>query len=243
MIIDTHAHLNFKVFNKDREKVIQRTLENKVWVINASSNFETSKKAVEIARQGIFAAVGLHPMDVEQGFDYEKYKELAKNKWVVAVGETGLDYWKKPSAEETFKQKDILLKHLQLARELSLPVLFHCRKAHNDLLSILKGKEKGVIHCFTGNLRQAQKYLSLGYYLGFNGIIFKLSLDDVIKKIPLERMLIETDCPYLTPPPLSGRNEPLNVRYVAQRIAQVRGEKLEKIVEQTTENARDLFGI
>ncbi|MCX6791255.1 MAG: TatD family hydrolase, partial [Candidatus Gribaldobacteria bacterium] len=133
----------------------------------------------------------------------------------------------------------------------SLPVILHCRKAHEEMLSELKAmndrlemKIKGVIHCFTGNWKQAQEYLALGFYLGFNGIIFKMDLEEIIKKTLLEKMLIETDCPFLTPPQAtSERNEPINVKYVAEKIAEIRGEPINKIAEQTFQNAKILFGI
>ncbi len=267
-LIDTHAHLNFKAFDSDRDKVIKRSLDQGVWLINASSNYKTSKLAVEIAQQypaGVFASVGLHPIncviDLSQAdedrleeLDLEKYRELAKEKGVVAIGEIGLDYWNEPKGKgkaKIFKekQKEVFLKQLELAKGLGLPIILHCRKAHNDLIGILKlqttnYKLQAVVHCFTGDWKQAQKYLETGLYLGFNGIIFKMDLDEVIKKTPLEKMLIETDCPFLTPPVLvEQRNEPLNVKYVAQRIAEIRGEPLEKIAEITTQNAKALFKI
>ncbi len=270
-LIDTHAHLNFKAFDKDRDEVIKRSLEQGVWLINASSNYKTSKLAKEISQQypaGIFASIGLHPIncviDLSQAdedrleeLDIEKYRELAKSKGVVAIGEIGLDYWNEPKGKnraEVFKnkQKEVFLKQMELAKELGLPVILHCRKAHNDLIEIMcnfyataqKLHIGGVIHCFTGDWEQAQKYLEMELFLGFNGIIFKMDLNEVIKKIPLEKMLIETDCPFLTPPVLAEqRNEPVNVKYVAQRIAEIKGESLEKIAQITTQNAKELFCI
>jgi len=253
-LIDTHAHLNFSDYDKDRDEVIKKCLDNNVWMINVGTDYESSKKTIDISEkysQGIFASVGMHPENIgKEVFNLGKYKELAhstrssaeahskpsgqaKSK-VVAIGEIGLDYWdcpktKKKQAEFKEKQKKLFLEQLNLARELNLPVIFHCRKAHNDLLEILDYKLKtknyklfGVIHCFTGNWEQAKKYLDMGFYLGFNGIIFKLNLDEIIKKTPLNRILIETDCPYLTPPPMEGRNEPLYVKYIAEKIAEIK---------------------
>lgn len=259
MLIDTHAHLNFKAFDKDRDEVIKRCLENDVWVINASSNYETSKLSCELAEkypQGVFASVGLHPIHVkDEEFDVSKYRELAKSEKVVAIGETGLDYMY--SQQE--KQKQVFLEHLALAKELNLPVIFHCRKAHNDMIEILRGQSdfRGVVHCFTGTWEQAEEYLDMGLYLGFNGIIFKFNIDEIIKKTPLDRMLVETDCPFLIPPGLPkelssfqqqegakllpDRNEPIYVKYVAQKIAEIRNEPLEKVTEATTRNAKKLF--
>lgn len=280
MLIDTHAHLNFKDFNKDRDEVIKRALKNNVWLINASSTFNTSKLAVEIAAKypkGVYASVGLHPIHVkDEEFDISKYKELAKSEKVVAIGETGLDYM----YPEQEKQKKVFLQHLALAKELDLPIIFHCRKAHNDLIEILthflpsfpsrrEGEEKegggsrrhltnyayaqnvnlrgvvrGVVHCFTGSWQQAQKFLGMGLYLGFNGIIYKMDLTEIIKKTPLGRMLIETDCPFLVPVGVKAeRNEPIYVKYVAQRLAEIRGEPFEKIAEITTQNAKKLFSL
>jgi len=325
MLIDTHAHLNFNAYKADADEVIRRSLDNQVWMINVGTNYETSKKAVEIARgheKGVYATIGLHPIHLpsplfrkegakvemkanfqegklhrletglvkikndteeievktkEEEFDYEKYKKLALSevkgsKKVVAIGEFGLDYYWKPKTtkkKELFKQKqkEAFLQQLNLAKELNLPVVFHCRMAHQDLIEVLKLKIKneklkigGVIHCFTGSWKQAQEYLDMGFYLGFNGIIFKLDLDEIIKKTPLDKILIETDCPYLTPPPESGRNEPLYVKYVAERIAEIKKIRAkrtsfssspsfllrknlayEEIARITTENAQKLF--
>ena len=244
MLIDTHAHLNFKAFDKDRDEVIKRCIDNDVWVINASSNYDTSKLAIELCeknRQSFFASVGLHPIHVgEEDFDVEKYRELAKRAGVVAIGETGLDYMK----GDKDKQPAVFLQHLALVKELTLPVILHCRKAHDEMIEILQGESgvRGVVHCFTGRWQQAQAYLSRGLYLGFNGIIFKFDVNDVIKKMPLNRILIETDCPYLSPPKAQvERNEPIYVSYVVERIAELRGESFEKIAKVTTQNAKELF--
>lgn len=278
MLIDTHAHLNFNAFKGDLDEVIKRTLAENIWLINVGSKYQTSKRAVEIAKRynkGVYAAIGLHPIhstaglvkiktDPEEGnfvtsgekFDKEKYRELAESEKVVAVGEIGLDYYYKPKTKrklELFKekQKEIFLKQLDLAKELNLPVIFHCRMAHDELLEILKSKSglQGVIHCFTGNLGEAKRYLEMGFYLGFNGIIFKLDLEEIIKKTPLDKILIETDCPYLTPPLPSkalakeGRNEPIFVKYIVERITKVKGVNYAGIAEATTLNAKKLFRI
>lgn len=198
----------------------------------------------------------------EEEFDYEKYKELAlrrgsgqTNPKVVAIGEIGLDYYYRPKTKtkaQEFKerQKQALLKQLDLAEELSLPVIFHCRMAHDDLIEILELKQKntnnrikGVIHCFTATQEQAEKYLAMGFYLGFNGIIFKMNLDEIIKKAPLEKILVETDCPYLTPPPMMGRNEPLYIRYIIEKIAELKSLSFNEMIDITTKNARELFKI
>ena len=256
MLIDTHAHLNFNAYKEDGLKVLQRSLDNDVWMINVGSQYPTSKRAVETAekhreglpagRQGAYAAVGLHPIHLEtEAFDYEKYKELAKSKKVVAIGEVGLDY-KPEYALSKEKQKSVLSQQLKLAEELGLPVIFHCRMAHEDLIKILSensSRNFGVVHCFTGTWKQAEKYLGMGLYFGFNGIIFKLKLDEIIKKTPLDRILLETDCPYLTPPQEDGRNEPIFVKYVAEEIAKIKKLSYEEVAEITTQNAQKLFKI
>ncbi len=200
MLVDTHAHLNFNAYKKDLDEVIKRSLENGIEIINIGSQYETSKRAVEIAEKygkGVFAAIGFHPAhattdlikikmdpeeasaeeDKEKEFDLEKYRALAKSEKVVAIGEIGLDYWYRPKTKiktEQFKerQKNIFLKQLNLAKELNLPVIFHCRVAHDDLIEILNQQSvsgvervKGVIHCFTGSWEQAKKYLECNMLL------------------------------------------------------------------------------
>jgi len=163
----------------------------------------------------------------------------------VAIGEFGLDFLNIDEPDKN-RQKVLAKQQFDLAKELDLPVILHCRKAHNELIEMLSSQEepKGVVHCFTGSWQQAQKYMAFGLYLGFNGIIFKMNVDETIKKIPLDKMLLETDCPFLTPPQAQvQRNEPLNVKYIAQKIADIRGESLEKIAQITTENAKKLFQI
>lgn len=289
MIIDTHSHLNFSAYKKDFDEVIKRTLKENIWMINVGTKYETSKGAVELAEkyeEGVFAAIGLHPMYAaaefvktktdpdegeffikEEGFNYEKYKELAKSRKVVAIGEIGLDYYYKPKSKEKLekfkeKQKEVFLQQLKLADELNLPLIFHCRVAHKDMIEILKSyilihkSINGVVHCFTGSVEEMEEYVKLGFYIGLNGIIFKLNLNEVIKKTPLENILVETDCPYLTPPqegdnPSSRaelttgrrRNEPIFIKHTIERIAQLKNLSFQEICDKTTENARGLFKI
>ncbi|KPJ73212.1 hypothetical protein AMJ48_01975 [Parcubacteria bacterium DG_74_1] len=253
MLIDTHAHVNFNAYKDDAGEIIRRSLDNDTWLINVGSQYSTSKRAVELAEKyerGVYAAIGLHPIYARDKFDYKKYEQLAQSSKVVAIGEVGLDY-KEEYASFKGKQKELFLEQLQLVRKLPLPVIFHCRMAHKDLITILdkqqkanKEQLKGVVHCFTGSWAQAEKYLAMRLYLGFNGIIFKMNLDDIIKKAPLDKILIETDCPYLTPPSASTeRNEPICVRYIAEKIAQIRSISYEEISKITTENAKKLFNL
>ena len=272
MVIDTHSHLNFKAYDKDRDEVIQRTQEEGVVCIDVGTKYETSKFAIELAEknEGMYAAIGMHPihiktdllklkMDEEEGafeplgeeYDKEKYRELAKSKKVVAIGEIGLDYYYRPKTktrQEQFKekQKEVFKQQLDLARELALPVIIHCRMAHDDIINILESYKSitGVIHCFTGNWEQAQKYMDLGFHLGINGIIYKMDLNEVIKNAPLDKILVETDCPYLTPPEAGAeRNEPIFVKHVIQKIADLKGIIFDEVAEATTMNAKKLFRI
>lgn len=277
MLIDSHAHLNFNAFKSDSDEVIRECLEKDIWVINIGSKYDNSKKAVEMAEsydEGVYAAVGLHPINLETGlvktkhdsnesgaqikekeFDYDKYRGLAKSFKVVAIGEIGLDYYWRPKTtkkRELFKEKqrDLFLKQLGLAEEVGLPVVLHCRMAHQDLIEILSEKrpQKAVAHSFVGGLEELKTYLDFGFHIGFNGIIFKkiegIDFEEVIKETPLDRILIETDCPYLSPPPHQDeRNTPLYVKYVGEEIARIKNVSFEEIAKITTENARRLFGI
>ncbi len=241
MIIDTHAHLNFKDYDKDREEVIERSLKEGVFMINIGTHLSSSKRAVEIAHQherGVYASVGLHPI-YEEEYSEEDYRKLLLSEKVVALGEIGLD---KKYAHKN--QLPYFQKQLQLAKEHCLPVILHCRMAHKEIREeIEKYKLSGVVHCFTGSKKDARDYIEKGFYLGFNGIIFKTSLDTVIKETPLERVLLETDSPYLTPPMEKGRNEPLYVKHVASRIAEIKGISTEEVIKKTFSNAEDLFGV
>lgn len=279
MLIDTHAHLNFNIFQKSLDAVVRRCQDSGVWVINVGSDYGTSKMAAEIVQrygEGFFAAIGLHPINLDTGlvkikkdeweesipekeFDYQKYKELALDykPQIVAIGEIGLDYYWKPKTKrklELFKQmqKKLLKKQLMLAKELNLPVIFHCRMAHDDLIQFLIENpeikpSRAVAHGFVGSLEQLKKYLEFGYHVGFNGIIFKtiagIDFKAIIQNTPLERMLIETDCPYLVPSGFPGPNEPVYLKYIAQKITEIRHWNSGEVLLRTAENARKLFGI
>jgi TatD DNase family protein len=279
MIIDTHTHLNFNAFKEDFDDVIKACLNNDIWIINVGTKYETSERAVWLANkypEGVFAIIGLHPIHLETGlvkiknddeeitiktkeqdFDYEKYKILAQDKKVVAIGEIGLDYYWKPKTKKRLeefkaKQKDVFLKQINLAKNLNLPIMIHCRMAYNDLIDILssfpKGEIRGVVHCFTGNLEHAKKIIDLGFYIGLNGIIFKkiqgVNFEEIIKFIPVEKILLETDAPYLTPPDQKeSRNTPLNIKYIAQQIAKIKKISYKDLIGITTQSARKLFSI
>jgi TatD DNase family protein len=266
MIFDTHTHLNFSEFDKDRDELIKKILSSQIGIINVGTNFKSSEKGINIANEykDTFASVGLHPLNIaydilkreerfeaeegflEDGFDYEKYKELAKSKKVVAIGECGLDYYHKPKGIEGFEgvQKKVFEKQLDLAKELDLPIILHCRNAFDDTYEIVsKRKNKGVLHCFTGTKEEVERFLALGFYFGINGIIFKTDIEEAIKNIPMERILLETDCPYLSPPKFEERNNPLSLKYVIEELSRIKGITTKEIEEITRQNTKDLFNI
>jgi len=279
LLIDTHAHINFKPFEKDGDEVIKRALDENIWIINVGSQYSTSKRSVKYAekyKEGVYACVGLHPSHVykktkketewEKGeerefeeFNVEKYKKLLESPKTVAIGEIGLDYYDDISEKEKDKQKQVFLEQVDLAKHLDKPICIHCRKAYDDLIELLEMFNfgcahcphacvpglKGVIHCFMGRLSQAEKLIDMGFHISFNGLItYARDYDKVIKKLPLDKIILETDAPYLTPEPhREERNEPIYVKYVAEKIAEIKGIKFEKVAEQTTKNAKELFGI
>lgn len=250
MFVDTHAHLEML---EDVEIVIKRALAHGVIrVVAISSNLESSKRTLEIARTfpQVFAAVGVHPHEA-LSLDkrvMEELEKLLENPKVVAIGETGLDYHYMNSPREV--QIASFKNHIELAKRLSLPLVIHVRDAHEDVVSILKEQIsegiRGVIHCFTGDYLTADRYIDMGFYISFSGIITFKNTDKIreaARMIPPEKLLIETDSPYLAPFPFRGkRNEPAYVVYVAEKIAELRGEPLEKVAEETTRNAKELFG-
>jgi len=244
--IDTHAHLNFKEFENDWKKIIKKCQELKIGIINVGIDYQTSKKAIEIAKgyKNVFSAIGLHPLSNLKEFNSQKFLNLAKNKKVVAFGEIGLDYYR---AQNKTSQIKVLLAQIKLAQKLNLPVIFHCRDAYQDLLEILKKFPtlKGVIHCFCGKIEIAKKFLKLGFYLGFNGLITYSELyQKTLSKIPVERILLETDCPYLTPIPYKHqRNDPTYIPVIAEKISEVKKISLKDLAKITTENAKRLFSL
>jgi len=253
IFVDTHAHLNFEVFKNDYRQVIERALTNGVkGIINVGSNLETSKKAVAIAEEypaGVYAAVGLHPIHAkEEKFDEVAFLKLARNKKVVALGEIGLDYYYDKSSAEL--QKEIFRQFLKMSHAVSKPVILHSRDAQEDVLSVLmeeRPEPRGVMHCFPGDWPYAKVILDMGLYISFTGLITftkNSNTFEVLQKVPLDRLLIETDCPYLSPEPYRGqRNEPAFVIEVAQKIAEIKKISLAEVAQQTTKNAQNLFKI
>ena len=246
-MIDTHAHLNFSQFNEDRKDIISKCLDNNISIINIGTDYNSSLEVIKIAEEfNLYASIGLHPLDIEEGFDYDKYKTLINNR-VVAIGETGLDYWYKPKGkakreEYKEKQKQIFLKHIDLSLEANLPLIIHCRVAFDDAYEILKRQRlKGVIHSFTGTIDDLERFLSLGYYIGINGIIFKMDLKDIIKEIPIDRLLLETDCPFLSPQGFEERNNPLSLKIIAEEVSRIKNISFEDLIKKTDENTFSLF--
>ncbi len=240
-MFDTHAHLNFEDFDEERESLIEESFSKNLKIINVGATLKSAEKAVEISQKekGIYAAVGVHPLHADEDFQFDKLADLADEKEVVAIGETGLDMVKPKTIE---RQRDIFKKHIGLAKEKRLPLILHSRKAHKETLEMIPDYE-GVIHCFTGSLKEARLYIEKGYLIGVNGIIFKLNLKKVLKEIPLEKIILETDCPYLSPPGWKGKNTPLAVFEVAEKIAEIKDLSLEEVEKQTDKNAKKLFGI
>jgi len=253
MIFDSHAHYDSRQFEEDREELLNSMQENGVGtIVNAGASWRSVTSVVELAEKhpSVYAAVGIHPDDVgdldEERFAFMK-KQCQHNK-VVAVGEIGLDYyWDKLSHDI---QKQWFERQLELARELDLPVIIHSRDAAEDTLAIMKKCAKGlrgVVHCFSYSKELAEEYVKMGFHIGVGGVVtFKngKKLKEVVEAVPMERILLETDCPYLAPEPYRGkRNNSLYLTYVAQAIADIKGITYEEVVEQTERNAKTLFHI
>ncbi|MCQ6268492.1 TatD family hydrolase [Fictibacillus sp. WQ 8-8] len=253
-MFDTHAHLNAIQFEEDLEEVIQRALDEGIsHIVVVGFDRPTIKGAIKLADtyDFIYAAVGWHPVDAVDMTpeDLQWIEELAAHPKVVALGEMGLDYHWDKSPEDV--QKDVFRQQIQLAKKVKLPIIIHNRDATQDVVDILKseGAEEvgGIMHCYSGSLEVAKQCLDMNFYISFGGpVTFKNAKKpkEVAKEIPINRLLIETDCPYLSPHPLRGkRNEPSYVKYVAEAIAELREMPLEDLVKKTSDNARQLFGI
>lgn len=257
--IDSHCHPQFPQYDRDREEMIKRALDAGIRMICVGTDLEMSEKAIDLANghDGIWATVGLHPNDnLNENFDGKTYEELLKMPKVVAMGEIGLDYYRTTNPEDQKFQKERFIKQLELADKLKKPLILHCRdsksgsigKAYAQMIDVLRNgyaKNGGVIHSYTGSLDEARQFLDLGFYLGFNGIVtFARQYDYVVKYVPLDRILLETDAPYLTPEPYRGkRNEPSYVVEIAKKIAQLRGDNLENIEKYTSQNVKNVFSI
>lgn len=251
MIFDTHAHYDDEQFDEDREELLLSMKDGGVGtIVDVSASYESCKEVTKLAENYpfMYAAVGVHPDHVgslnEENF--AEMKQLFENPKVVAVGEIGLDYYWDYEPRQI--QKKWFVRQLELAKELDLPVIIHSREAAADTFEIMKeydGKRRGVIHCYSYSVEMAREYVKMGYFIGVGGVVtFKNSkkLKETVKEIPIESIVLETDCPYLAPVPNRGkRNSSLNIRFVAQTIADLKGISYEEVVEQTEKNARRLY--
>ena len=273
--IDIHSHLNFAAFRDDVGEVISRTIEGGVGVINVGAEKKSSERAIRIAKEakgGVWATVGLHPIHTvasfhdkdelgEEGeaftskgedFNFDYYKDLARNQKVVAIGECGLDYYRTPSEESQARQENVFRKQIELALELDKPLMLHIRNAYDEALLILesyfiphKSKLRGNAHFFAGTLKQAKKFLEMGLTLSFTGVItFTHDYDELVRYVPLDMIMAETDAPYVTPVPHRGkRNEPLYVLEVIKKIAEIKNEPHDEVRETLLQNAKRVFNI
>lgn len=273
-LIDSHEHLQFDIFNKDREEVIARMKEKNIWGVNIGTNFAFSLKAIELAQKYdfLFATIGLHPIhlfesefiDQSEGetqpeiFLEEKFAPLAKEEKVVGIGECGLDYFHNNKEEEKEKQRENFKKQIEFAKEFNKPLVLHLRSQNDfdvywETLKILdfygfneKSKRSGIVHFFSANnLEIAKNFIKRGFFIAFPGIItFSNFYDKLLFELPVSKLLVETDCPYVAPVSMRGkRNEPSFVEYTAQKIAQVKNMTLEELAKKTVENTLEIFNI
>lgn len=256
MMIDTHAHLDMEAYDGDRQEVIQRAMDSEVdYILNIGCDLESSLRSIELSEQYdfIYATAGIHPHDVKDinGTTYRELEKMLAHPKVLALGEIGLDYFKNYSPQDLQRRHFKL--QIELARAAGKPIIVHSRDAKEDILSILSqhypngGEPAGIFHCFSGDEDMAQQALDMGFYISFAGpVTFKKAepLRQVAKMVPADRLFVETDCPYLTPVPHRGkRNEPSYVNHTAEKIAEIRGLKIEDVQRTTAHNFYELFGI
>lgn len=253
-LFDSHCHVDEPKFDEDRDEVLSRMAAAGVTRYAViGSDMASSRHAADFAavHDGCFAAVGIHPHEAKgmRDGDLALLEAWLREDKVVAIGEIGLDYYYDLSPRDV--QQDVCAQQMELAYTLGVPAAFHIRDAHGDMLEMMKARRNrlpgGIIHCFSGSWEVAKEYLKLGFYISFAGpVTFKKApkLTEAARQIPRDRLLIETDSPYLAPEPVRGRrNEPTNVRFVAEKIAQIRGETLEEVARYTSENAREAYHI
>lgn len=270
-LIDTHAHLDSPIYEGDLDIVVRHAADDDIYAVTVGNDYRTSRRAVEIAEKypSVYAAVGMHPMHIrgdadaeDKLVDVQAFQELAGHPKVVAIGECGLDYHdfahgyrKGPGAREVEKiksrQKKVLGSFLQLAREFRLPLLLHCRDAHKDMLFMLETWDKaspgfdsrGVVHAYSGTWKDARRYFNLEFMISITGLITHGAYQtEVVKKSPLNRIVLESDCPYATPIPWNiRRNEPAYLTVVADTVAGIRGATKDAVAAQTTMNCRNIF--
>jgi len=258
--LDIHSHLQMSDYDSDREVVLVRMKETGVGTIVVGVDYETSKQAVELAEKNehIYACVGLHPKDnLTEMFDIEAYKKLIQNPKVVAIGECGLDFFRLEGdagkvEEIKARQKKLFIQQIELALETDKPLMLHCRDAYREVLDVLipykkqaGEKLRGNVHFFAGDVATAREFIDLGFTVSFTGVItFARNYDEVICSLPLESILSETDAPFVAPVPYRGkRNEPAYVLEVVKKLAEIRGEDVEKVRIQLLENTRRIFAV
>ncbi len=254
MLIDTHCHLDFKDFDEDRDDVIKRAAEEGIkYIINVGSSVEGSERSLALSKkyEFVFASVGIHPHDADtvNKAVIMKMRGMAKDKKVVAIGEVGLDYYRNNSPKEA--QRSSFREFIKLAAELNLPLIIHNREAGAESIAILKEEMgdnvRGVMHCFSGDEDFLERCLDSGLYVSFTcNVTFKnaAGLRDIMRKVPIEKMFLETDAPFLAPQVLRGqRNEPSYLKYLVREIALAKGVSGEKVADVTTENAVNFFGL
>lgn len=251
MLVDSHAHIDDDRFDSDRDEILARAAAAGVErIINIGADMESSARSLTLAEKypAIFATVGMHPHDAKQmqEADYSKLIDWLRHPKVVAIGEIGLDYHYDLSPRSV--QKEVFLRQLDIARQTGKPFVIHERESHGDMLDIIKTVARGlegVFHCFSGSVETAREYLKMGFYISIAGpVTFPKSVKtkEVAKFVPLDRLLLETDAPYLTPHPFRGRrNEPAYVRLVAEEVAALRNIPVTDLIQATGENARRLF--
>ena len=253
MFIDTHAHLEMGEFDRDRDEAVTRAADAGVdYIVTVGTTLNDCRKAVQLAHRypSVYAAIGIHPHEAVE-IDDETYRELkimARDEKVVAWGEVGLDFFRHHSPRDVQIRR--FGEQLELAAEMELPFIIHDREAHAETLAMLKGwtgKRSGVIHCFSGDMTMAQTCLERGFYISIAGpVTYAKSekLQEVVRQVPLERLLVETDAPYLAPVPKRGkRNEPAYVVYTAHRVAALKNVSVAEVARVTSENAKALFGL
>ena len=250
-IFDSHAHYTDKAFNEDREIMLGSLKESGVCgIINCGADIESSVSSVDLASKYdyIYAACGIHPEEADK--TPENYidilRDLAKNEKCVAIGEIGLDYYWRQDTKDL--QKELFEKQILLSKELDLPIIVHDREAHGDTMEILKKhRPKGVLHCFSGSPETAAEVLKLGMYIGLGGALtFKNARKavEVAQMLPLDRLLLETDCPYMAPVPMRGkRNNSGYIPFIAEKVAEIKGIDPQSVLDVTTENTKRLFNI
>lgn len=254
-LIDSHAHLDGEKFADDRAAVVERALASGVVkIITMGDSLESSARSVALTEEfeSVYAAVGIHPEEVQPmtAATDDRLAAWTAQEKVVAIGEIGLDYYWEKDEEKRALQRAIFVRQLDLARQLRLPVCIHDREAHGDMMKILKTEGRGlrgVLHCYSGSWEMAAELLKGDWYFGIDGpLTYKnaAKLPEIVQRLPAERILVETDSPYLSPMPFRGkRNEPAHVLYVAKKAAELRGESLEAFARATRENTRELYGI